>query len=200
VSFYDVARGVSQFFLKCFFGVKYVGVDNFTKMDPNKGVLLCSNHMSNFDPPAISVGYPGELSFMAKVELFKVPGLKQVITALNAFPVHRGVGDRQALKLAIQIMNDGGSVMMFPEGHRSKNGELGEGQSGVGFLVLKSDAVVVPVAILGRYKIFGKIKVVYGPPIDFSKEREQRYKPAEVTAIIMEHIQRLINEQSDKHR
>jgi len=198
VSFYDLARGASKFFLKLFFSMEYIGVDNFAKVDPDKGVLLCSNHVSNFDPPAISVGYPGELNFMAKAELFKIPGLKQLITALNAFPVHRGVGDRQALKFAVHILDEGDSVMMFPEGHRMKDGKLGKGQLGVGFLVLKSDIVVVPVAIIGRYKLFRKTKVVYGTPIDFSKEREQRYKSAEVTAIIMDRIQLLINQHSDK--
>ncbi|GGE38615.1 1-acyl-sn-glycerol-3-phosphate acyltransferase [Pullulanibacillus camelliae] len=198
MSLYDVAKGPVKLFFKLCFRLEYIGIENVASIDPDKGVLLCSNHVSNFDPPAVGAACPRKLSFMAKAELFKVPGLKQLITALNAFPINRGAGDRQALKLAIRIINEGGTLMMFPEGHRMKNGKLGKGQPGVGFLALKSEAVIVPVAVIGRYRLFRKTKVVFGKPVDLSREREQRLKAVEMTEVVMGHIQQLIDQESKK--
>ena len=196
MNLYDVGRGPVNLFLKVFYRIEFIGKENFNAIDPNKGILLCSNHVSNLDPPAVAAGCPRELSFMAKAELFKIPGFKQLITKLNAFPINRGAGDRHALKQAINIVNKGGTLIMFPEGKRIKDGKLGSGQPGAGFLTLKSDAEIVPVAIIGRYKLFGKTKIVYGKPIDFSEARIGKKKAMEVTNIIMDHIQELMDKYS----
>ncbi|GGH79048.1 1-acyl-sn-glycerol-3-phosphate acyltransferase [Pullulanibacillus pueri] len=196
MSLYDLGRGPVKLFFKLFHRIEYIGIEHFDAIDPKDGILICSNHVSNFDPPAVGAGCPRRLSFMAKEELFKVPLLKQLITKLHAFPIKRGAGDRQALKMAIKIVNEGGTLIMFPEGHRMKEGKLGKGQPGVGFITLKSNAVVVPVAIIGRFKLFQKTKIVYGQPIDVSIARAEKQKAAEVTLEIMNHIQALIDQHS----
>ena len=88
---------------------------------------------------------------------------------MNAYPVKRGMSDREAFRNTLKILKSGKVVGMFPEGTRSKTGELGKGLAGAGFFALKGgDAVVVPCAIIGPYKAFRRLKVVYGKPLDLT--------------------------------
>ncbi|MFC4617825.1 lysophospholipid acyltransferase family protein [Camelliibacillus cellulosilyticus] len=191
MSLYDFGRPLVGFFFKTFYRLEIVGRDNFNGIAEKEGILLCSNHVSNFDPPAIGYACPRPLSYMAKAELFKIPLLKQLIEALNAFPVHRGTSDRQAIKTSIRVLNEGGALIMFPEGRRSKDGKIGEAKPGIGLLALKTTAHIVPVAVVGRYRLFGKTKIIIGEPIDMTKMRENRGKPIDVANVIMDHIKRL---------
>lgn len=110
---------------------------------------------------------------MAKEELFSVPVLGKIVPHLNAFPVKRGMSDREALRKGLGILKDGKVLGLFPEGTRSKTGEMGKGLAGAGFFALRSDAHVVPCAIIGPYKAFKKLKVVYGKPIDMESIKEK---------------------------
>jgi 1-acyl-sn-glycerol-3-phosphate acyltransferase len=134
-----------------------------------------------------------ELSFMAKKELFDVPIFGAIIKRCNAFPIKRGGSDRHAIKLAMQLLKENHTLLMFPEGSRNKTGELAEGLSGAGFFALKTDAAVVPCAIIGSYKLFHKMKIVFGEPIDFTDLKMRKAKPLEASQIIMEHIREVID-------
>ncbi|WP_143521732.1 lysophospholipid acyltransferase family protein, partial [Pseudomonas sp. 2995-3] len=76
--------------------------------------------------------------FMAKAELFETPILKSIIPRLGAFPIRRGMSDRQALRTGLSLLKEGKMVGIFPEGTRSKTKELGKGLAGVGFFALRS--------------------------------------------------------------
>jgi 1-acyl-sn-glycerol-3-phosphate acyltransferase len=191
VRLYDIGRKPVTWFFERFFGLEVIGRENVDRVPPERGILFCSNHISNLDPPAVGVAVPRELSYMAKEELFKIPLFKQLIVSLNAFPVKRGAGDRQALKTALKILNDGRNLLMFPEGHRNKSGVIGPAKPGAGFLALRSDAAVIPVAIIGRYKLFGKMKIVIGEPIDLSELKARKAKAGEAAEAIMERIKAL---------
>ncbi|CAM3058479.1 lysophospholipid acyltransferase family protein [Filibacter tadaridae] len=171
------------------YGIKVIGKENFPK---EGGVLLCSNHIENFDPPVVGITCPRPVHFMAKEELFKMPVLKSVLPNVHAFPVKRGMSDREAFRKTIKILKSGQVVGLFPEGTRSKTGELREGLAGAGFFALKGEAVVMPCAIIGPYKPFRKLKVVYGKPMDMTIYREKRASSEEVTAVIMDEIRKLI--------
>nr|WP_051291365.1 lysophospholipid acyltransferase family protein [Fictibacillus gelatini] len=173
------------------YGMEVKGTE---KIPQDGGVLLCANHIHNFDPPLVGVATPRVVHFMAKAELFNVPVLKHIIKRIHAFPVRRGMSDKQALKNGLKLLKEGKVLGLFPEGHRSKTGELGEGLAGAGFFALKTDAAVIPCAIIGKYKFRKKLKVVYGEPIDFKELKEQKVSAKEATDLIMEHIRRLINE------
>lgn len=173
--------------------IKVIGRENIPS---EGGVLLCSNHHSNLDPPLIGVTSARELSFMAKSELFKIPVFGPLLKTLNAFPIKRGASDRQAIKLASQLLKDGHTLLLFPEGSRNKSKELGTGLSGAGFFALRTDAVVIPCAIMTSYKMFTPITVIYGKPIDMSSLKEKKTKPMEATQVIMSHIQELITNYS----
>ncbi|PWA12438.1 1-acyl-sn-glycerol-3-phosphate acyltransferase [Pueribacillus theae] len=175
-------------YFKTFNRLTIVGKDN---IPVDKGVLLCSNHISNFDPPLVGVATPRKVRFMAKAELFSNPIMKWLMNALGTFPVKRGLNDKQALRNGINILNNGEVLGFFPEGTRSKTGKLGSGLAGAGFFALRSDAVVVPCAIVGSYKPFKKIIIIFGKPVNF-KEYSEKMSAKDATAIIMEQISGLL--------
>ena len=186
MSFYTLAKGVVGAILKPLFRMEVIGLEHFPK---EGGVLLCANHINNLDPPTVGITAPRPVSFMAKKELFHIPILKHAIRNLHAFPVKRGLADRSALRQGIKILKNGQVLGLFPEGTRSKTGEVGKGLAGAGFFALKTDASVVPCAIIGPYRPFKKLKVVYGNPIDMTELRENKASAAEVTEVIMDAIQ-----------
>ncbi len=167
------------------------GVEHFPKTG---GVLVCANHIDALDPPVVGITAPRPVHFMAKEELFNVPVLKPLLPKLNAFPVKRGLSDREALRKALSLLKGGDVMGIFPEGTRSKDGELGKGFSGAGFFALKGEADVVPCAIIGPYKAFKRLKVVYGEPIHMQPYRDQKMSADEVTLVIMNRIQELLDE------
>ncbi|MFC3211409.1 MULTISPECIES: lysophospholipid acyltransferase family protein [Planomicrobium] len=168
------------------------------KFPDQGGILLCSNHIHALDPPVVGMTSPRTVHFMAKEELFKVPVLGRILPQVNAFPVKRGMSDREALRSALRILKNGDVVGLFPEGTRSTDGVLKKGLSGAGFFALRGDADVMPCAIIGPYKPFRKVKVVYGEPVLMAPYRERKASAEEVTSVIMESIQKLLDENSEK--
>ncbi|BDG46718.1 MULTISPECIES: lysophospholipid acyltransferase family protein [Parageobacillus] len=193
VDFYSFAKGVVKRILIPLYRIEVIGVEQFPK---EGGVLLCANHISNLDPPILGITAPRPIHFMAKEELFRVPLFKNLITILHAFPVKRGMSDRQALRTGLDLLKQGRVLGIFPEGTRSKDGKLKKGLPGVGFFALRTSAAVVPCAIIGSYRPFVRLKVVYGAPLDMAPLRERKASPEEATAYIMQHIQALL----DQHR
>lgn len=175
--------------LKPLFRIEIIGLEHFPK---EGSVLLCSNHINNFDPPVVGITAPRPIAFMAKEELFKRPLLRFLLKKLNAFPVKRGMSDREAFRKALHLLKSGQVLGLFPEGTRSKTGKLGKGLAGAGFFALKTQAVVIPCAIIGTYRPFKKLKVIYGKPIEMEELRESKASAEKVTAVIMENISYLI--------
>ncbi|TFH63871.1 1-acyl-sn-glycerol-3-phosphate acyltransferase [Peribacillus frigoritolerans] len=191
MDFYTFAKNIVKGVLTPSFRVKALGKEHIPK---EGGVLICANHIDNLDPPVVGMTSPRDIHFMAKEELFHAPVLKGILPRVNAFPVKRGNSDRESLRKGLKLLKEGKAIGLFPEGTRSKTGELGEGLAGAGFFALRSDAVIIPCAIIGPYKLLRPLKVVYGPPINFTEYREQKISADEATKIIMEHIGKLISE------
>ncbi len=172
--------------------IKVIGKENFPK---EGGVLLCTNHIDNLDPPVVGITCPRTVHFMAKEELFSKPILKTLLPQVQSYPVKRGMSDRNAFRQTLKLLKDGKVVGLFPEGTRSKTGEIGKGLAGAGFFALKGgDAKVIPCAIVGPYKAFSQLKVVYGEPIDMTPYRERKASAEEVTDAIMSEISKLIEQ------
>ena len=191
LDFYTFGKNVVKAVLTPAYRVKTLGKENIPK---EGGVLICANHIDNLDPPVVGMTSPRDIHFMAKEELFHAPLLKGILPRVNAFPVKRGNSDRESLRKGLKLLKEGKVLGLFPEGTRSKTGELQEGLAGAGFFALRSEAVIVPCAIIGPYRLLRPLKVVYGPPIDFKEYREKRISADEATKIVMEHIGKLISE------
>jgi len=163
---------------------------------PDEGaVVLCSNHISLLDPPFMGTPVRRKVHFMAKEELFKIPVFGWGIRQVGAFPVKRGGVSKESIKLAIQLLRDGKVMGIFPEGTRKNSG--GMGKKGAAMLALKSGAAVVPVAIVGNYKPFRKMTVIYGKPVDLTEFSEGGSEQLEAaTDKIMSVIRRMIAERN----
>lgn len=185
MNLYSFAKTVVYAALKPIYRFEVIGIEKFPK---EGGILLCANHIDALDPPVVGINAPRPVNFMAKEELFNIPILKNILPGVNAFPVKRGMSDRDALRMAIKLLKNGEVVGLFPEGTRSKDGKLGKGFSGAGFFALRGDANVVPCAIIGPYKPFRKLKIVFGDMIDIQPFRERKASADEVTEVIMESI------------
>jgi 1-acyl-sn-glycerol-3-phosphate acyltransferase len=146
---------------------------------PARGpVLMVANHSSLLDPPLVGCVSPRQLSFMAKAELFRVPLFGGLIQRLNARPVRREGADAGALRTALRILQDGGVLLMFPEGTRGPEGTLREPKPGAAMLAVMSGAPVVPVFIEGSGRAWprgrkflrpAKVRVTFGPPQIFER-------------------------------
>ncbi|PYZ99185.1 1-acyl-sn-glycerol-3-phosphate acyltransferase [Alteribacter lacisalsi] len=178
-----------------FFRVRVIGREN---IPADGGVLLCSNHINNLDPPFLGAFLKRDTRYMAKSELFTKPVLKGLLPKLGAFPIRRGMSDRQALRTGLGLLKEEEMIGVFPEGTRSRTGELGKGLAGIGFFALRSRAEVVPAAITGSYKPFSRLTIVYGKPVNMEKLREEKVSAEEATEAIMEEIRGLLNRKPGK--
>jgi 1-acyl-sn-glycerol-3-phosphate acyltransferase len=194
LTFYRFAKAVVNSIFRPLYRIEGIGLEHIPK---EGGVLLCSNHISNFDPIVVGILPKRDVYYMAKEELFKVPVFGKIVSMCNAFPVKRGMSDREALRKGLNVLKDGHILGLFPEGHRSKTGELGKGLAGAGFFALRAEAAVVPCAIIGPYQAFRKLKVVYGKPIDMAELRKTKASAEQVTELIMSEIHKLIKEHKE---
>ena len=160
-------------------------------------VIFAANHQSFWDVPLLATYVDRPVSFMAKEELFKVPIFGSIIRNLHAFPVRRGASDKTAIKTALGILKSGECMAIFPEGTRSKDGKLGKVGAGVSLLASMSKATVVPVAIVGTRKIFGKkflpkVAVLYGEPMRFDAEHADKQALNDFSEKLMERIREML--------
>ncbi len=130
---YEFGQAVCRSYLSLFYKVKVLGKENIPE---NGGVLLCCNHISNLDPPLLGAYIRRPIHYMAKQELFDKPILKSLLPKIHAFPVRRGMSDKQALRTGLKLMKDGKMLGLFPEGTRSKDGQIGKGMAGAGFFCI----------------------------------------------------------------
>jgi len=150
--FYRFAQYVSWFYFKAFHRLEVHGIKNV----PQSGsFILASNHSSYFDPPALGCRLPRNLHYFARDSLFFWP-LGVLISNLNSIPVNRSQLDIATLKRVLKVLKGGDPLLLFPEGTRSTDGNLGEGKKGIGLLLAKSQVDVLPARVTGGNKVLGK--------------------------------------------
>ncbi|MDR0325604.1 MAG: 1-acyl-sn-glycerol-3-phosphate acyltransferase [Oscillospiraceae bacterium] len=161
---------------------------------PEGGALVCVNHSSMADPVIIALALKRKdrPRFMAKMELFKIFGLKQLITALGAYPVERGVSDMSAIRKTLDILKSKNKVLIFPQGSRIINdAEAAAMKNGAAMLAFRSGAPLLPVYLsVGRKVFINKIQVAFGKP--FLAEKQPGGKSSEQYAELAERLRREI--------
>ncbi len=147
------------------FNVHFEGREN---IPDGETVIYASNHRSYADPPLVGCSAKGKFAFMAKEELFKNRFFAWLIRSLGAFPVSRGKGDTGVLDTAVDRLKSGRSLIIFPEGTRSKDGKVHRGHSGAAVISVRSQKRIVPVGIVfgEKLKFRTKVTVKYGKPIN----------------------------------
>src|SRR5439155_19090461 len=108
------------------------------------GAIIVSNHQSYLDPIMLGVRLRRPLSYMARSDLFTQPGFTWLIMQLNAFPVRRGESDLGAMKQAIARVRQRRLLLMFPEGTRTRDGQIGAIQPGIALLARRAGVPLIP--------------------------------------------------------
>lgn len=194
--FYSIIWGVGRV-LFALLNLKTWGKNNIPAQG---GVIVAANHVSNWDPIVIALAFNRPIHFMGKAELFNNKLLALFFTKLNAFPVKRGSADRQAIKQAMQLIEEEKVLGIFPEGTRNKTGKEIKPQLGVALIALKTGAPVLPVACLGTKRNlplgwFNPLEVRIGELIyleEFTGKKVNSHVMAEVADIISDEINQLL--------
>jgi 1-acyl-sn-glycerol-3-phosphate acyltransferase len=186
---------------KLFFRLRVEGLSNI----PRTGAaLIASNHVSHLDPPIIGVAARRVVFHMAKRELLTVAPLRWYMTTIRSIIVDRGRGT-QALLEAGSYLQRGEAVVIFPEGTRSRNGQLAKGHSGAVVLAIRSGCPVVPAAIIGSERAMTKgsklirpvpVTVRFGKPFQVAYDGDRENIPRETIEreryLLMEKIEELL--------
>ncbi len=136
--------------LHAYFQGRIYGAENV----PQTGSLIVvSNHASDFDPPIVSCCMRRPVAFMAKEELFQVPVLKQAILLYGAYPVKRGAADRQALRSAMNYLQEGWATGVFLQGTRTPDARITDPKLGAALIAAKTQAPLLPVSLWGTEAI-----------------------------------------------
>lgn len=187
---YLFAYTLSKFILRVFFRMRVIYPERLLE---EGGVIYAANHASYLDPPIIGTSCKQPIYYLARKTLMKWPVLGPIFPSLNVVPVDQERADMSALKTIIKLVREGHRTIIFPEGARTLDGQLQPAQPGLGLVVSKTRAPVVPMRIFGSYEAFprgasrvklARITVVVGEPIlftdaDFATGRDAYQKISE---------------------
>ncbi len=173
-----------------------IEIQGLEKLDKKKNYIFIANHLSVFDIPVLYAYLPFKVGFIAKKELFKIPLFGRIMLSSNSLPVDRGSARqaRKSIDRAIaNIKKANTSIVIFPEGTRSSNGEIGPFKQASFTLPIESKLEIVPIALCGGDKILkknsllinsGKISGMISDPISFSEDKTKLEISSEVRDII----------------
>lgn len=154
---------------KIFYRVKFIGLENVKKVDK---CLICPNH-SNTIEPAWIYAKTDNIAVMGKAELFKNKILDKIFRYFDVFPIHRGEHDARSLIHAINLFKDTEKrkLLIFPEGTRlKKEQDRIPAKVGPVYIAAKAGVPIIPVYISKNVKLFEKVYIIYGNPIDIPKD------------------------------
>ena len=176
---YRIGWSIFRAVFAIYFRWRTFGAEN---VPMNGGVILASNHASFLDPPLVGAGLKRGINFLARESLFRFPIMGAVLRSWNVVPVDREGGGAKGLKNILDRLLNGAGIILFPEGTRTKDGQLQPARSGIGLTVIKSTAPVVPVRVFGTFAAYGRnhkfprphrLVVKYGRPMNFEALRAE---------------------------
>jgi len=172
--YYWIGYHLSRLIGRLFFRLRIIHHERMIQTGP---VILAMNHQSYLDPPLAGITCDRAIYFLAKRTLIDVPVLGWLLPKLNVIPVNQQGIDRSALKALIRVLKSGNAALVFPEGARTLDGDLQPAQPGLGLVIAKTLAPVVPMRIFGAHESlprgggglrFVPITIVVGEPIFFT--------------------------------
>jgi 1-acyl-sn-glycerol-3-phosphate acyltransferase len=172
--YYRVGYELSRLVGRLFFRLQVVHKERMLQSGP---VILAMNHQSYLDPPLAGTTCDRAVYFLARRTLLDVPLLGWLLPKLNVIPVNQNGIDRSALKSLIRLLKAGNAALIFPEGSRTTDGSLQPAEPGLGLVIAKTLAPVVPMRIFGAHEAlprgggglhFVPITIVIGEPIFFT--------------------------------
>jgi 1-acyl-sn-glycerol-3-phosphate acyltransferase len=160
---------------KVAFDFKVYGRENLIE---DGAAILASNHQSYLDPPCIGMACRNDIYYLARNTLYQRPLIGPLLKRLNTVPVDRDRGDVSSIKTIIRLLRSGHRVIIFPEGTRSSDGQLQPARAGLGMIIAKTLAPVVPVRVFGSFEALPRVgglklrpvSVVVGKPMRFSED------------------------------
>lgn len=199
---YKVAQIWSRWTLWCS-GVR-LNVRFEEPLDPRLGYVYMANHQSMYDIPALIASMPGQVRFMAKKSLFRLPFFGWALTAGGFIPVDRGnrKAAAETYRIAVDYIQNGTSILIFPEQTRSPDGNLLPFKRGGVVIAQQTGATIVPVGIRGTRDIRpkgssaivpGEVEVLYGKPMTLPEEdAEAGIDQAHLVALTRTEVERLL--------
>lgn len=189
---FKLVQLILRSFMNILYDIEIVGVENLPKQG---AVIVCSNHLSNFDPILLGAFLPRHIYFMAKYELFRIPVVGQLIKLLGAFPVNREAVEITSIKTALQTLKEGKALGIFAQGGRESTAlKADEGKAGVAMFAVRGSAPVLPIGVRGSFRIFTRLVVNIGEPMHFEEQEGKKMKSAELSVLtkqVMAEIKRL---------
>src|SRR6478735_2491919 len=146
---YTIGYNLSRLLARTLFSFKVV---NREKIVEEGGAILAMNHQSYLDPPLAGIACKREIYYLARKTLLEWPILGPLFPKLNVIPVDQERADMSALKAVIRLVRAGHCTVIFPEGSRTLDGKLQPAQAGLGLVIAKTLAPVVPMRIFGAHK------------------------------------------------
>ncbi len=187
---YFLGRSIYWFIARAFFRLRTVGKNNI----PQKGsMIIASNHVSNFDPPFVGAALERRVYFLGKEELFRISLFGKVLKRANVIPVKRMGYTADSIRKAIEVLNKGECLVVFPEGTRSKDGNFGQVKRGVGMLVAKTKVPVLPVLVENSNDFFSfkPLRITFGKPLYYNDFPDNKKSHKMISEDILENIKKL---------
>jgi 1-acyl-sn-glycerol-3-phosphate acyltransferase len=176
---YRIAKAALRRPLRMAYKLDIEGLDNVPR---DGGVILAANHRSFMDSIFLALASPEPVAFVAKAEYFDHPFTRWIFSSTGQIPLRRGspVGAREALAAASDVLTNGGTLGIYPEGTRSRDGKLHRGKLGPARLAAATGAAIVPVGLIGTDKVQlpdervphvnRPVTVKFGPPLRLAGE------------------------------
>ena len=181
--FYKAVKGIARVLFSLVYRIEIEGKEHL----PERGKAIVSpNHFSMMDPIIIGAFLPRKVNFMAKEELFSNKLFALILNKLGVFPVKRGGADIGAIRTALRILNNGDIFCIFPEGTRSKAGEILKAKPGAAMIAIRARSPIIPIAIIGDYKLFSKVKIIIDKPVYLSDYYDKKVSTDEYRELSQE--------------
>lgn len=182
------------------FRIKAVGREHLIS---DRGFVLAPNHVAALDPVFVVLArfWGRRMVVLAKEEIFSNWFFRWFFKAVNVIPVHRGKGDGDVIGKFVDDVREGQGALIFPEGTRSKDGNLGKLKSGAFVIAAEAGVDIIPCRVIykgGKCKLFGRCTVVFGEPIPAAQltlgEPRSATRLRECKALLEQRMEQLLEE------